>query len=272
MPSGEILDPYNLGELQPQMKKLGYHFQHTAQTPTTMKQAEDHARVGGNLPAVFLTDHQTNGIGREGRVWLDKPGASILVSQINGIKPNTSPAYVDLVALHVCRVINAVSGTKAQIKYPNDLVIGQQKLGGILVVNINRDGQYLATNTGIGNIHYTDRELEDCPTDYGATALDLHTPAVNRREGLVLALLGDTNGADNVPESEGRGQSNKMAEVTKATDNYPFVVVTGNLGMEGSGGGEDLIGRADWAFDAENALSFVSTPMVQYWILTNKMD
>ncbi len=91
-----------------------------------------------------------------------------------------------------------------------------------------------------------------------------------RKLRLPLLLLGDTNGADNVPESEARGQSNKMAEVCEATDNYPFAVVAGNLGLKGSGGGEDLIGKADWAFDAENALSFVSTPMVQYWILTNK--
>ncbi len=184
MTGEETLDPYNLETLQPQMERLGYHFQYTPQTPTTMRLAEEHAKIGGSLPAVFLTDHQTQGIGREGRVWLDKPGASILVSQVGMIKSGISPVYVDLVALFASEVI------KTQIKYPNDFVVDNEKVGGILVININHDGHYLATNTGIGiNVHYTKNELADYPTDYGVTALDLHTPAANRREGLVLALM-----------------------------------------------------------------------------------
>ena len=188
----EVTDPYNIEELTVSLNGLGYQFQYTSETSSTMRQAEEHVLEGGSLPAIFLTDHQTQGIGREGRKWLDKSGNSVLVSQVNRIKPDTTPSYMDLVALHVCRTIREVTGVdKAQIKYPNDLVIEDEKFGGILIINILQEGSYVATNTGIGiNVHYSKQDLEDYPTDYGATALDLYTPRINRRVGLVLALMG----------------------------------------------------------------------------------
>ena len=185
-------DPYNLETLKPRMEMLGYQFQHAPQTPTTMKQAEDHARAGGIIPAVFLTDHQTQGVGREGRVWLDKKSASILVTGLLKIKDDTIPTFADLVALHTCSILRSVPLIdNVCIKYPNDLVIDDKKMGGILVKNYYNDSrQYLATGVGIGiNVHYSEEELAGYPTDYGATALDLHTLKANPRQAILVALF-----------------------------------------------------------------------------------
>lgn len=87
---------------------------------------------------------------------------------------------------------------------------------------------------------------------------------------LPLILIGDTTGADCLPESEDRNQSHKIARIIKELDSYPFPVISINIGFKGSGGGETFIRTFDAAADFENALSYVSDPMVQYWILTGR--
>lgn len=87
---------------------------------------------------------------------------------------------------------------------------------------------------------------------------------------LPIILIGDTTGADCLPESEDRNQSHKIAHILKDLDSYPYPVISINIGFKGSGGGETFIRTFDAAADFENALSYVSDPMVQYWILTGR--
>jgi len=189
----ETLNPYNLETLKPQIKRFGYQFYYLPEIPSTMILAEDYIRAGNEQAAVFLTDHQTQGRGREDRVWLDKPGGSILVTAVLGIKDSTISTFADLVALHTALILRSVPLIdNVCIKYPNDLVIGDKKVGGILAVNNYDDGlQYLGTSVGIGvNVHYSADELAGYPTDYEATALDLHTPKkINSRQLILAALL-----------------------------------------------------------------------------------
>ncbi len=90
------------------------------------------------------------------------------------------------------------------------------------------------------------------------------------RMQLPIILIGDTLGADCLPESEDRNQSHKIARIIKILDKYPYPVISINIGFKGSGGGETFIRTLDAAADFENALSYVSDPMVQYWILTGR--
>ncbi len=94
--------------------------------------------------------------------------------------------------------------------------------------------------------------------------------AIADRLHLPIILIGDTLGADCLPDSEDRNQSHKIAHVIKALDSYPYPVISVNIGFKGSGGGETFIRPFDAAADFENSLSFVSDPMVQYWILTGR--
>lgn len=91
-----------------------------------------------------------------------------------------------------------------------------------------------------------------------------------KKLGLPIILFGDTQGADCLPESEDRNQSHKIARILRLFNEYPFPTISVNIGMKGSGGGETFIRPMDAAADFENAMSFVSAPMVQYWILTGK--
>lgn len=98
----------------------------------------------------------------------------------------------------------------------------------------------------------------------------LHMLNVAHKLRLPVLLLGDTNGADPSPQSESRNQSHKIAKVIQEINRYPYPVLSGLIGLKGSGGGETFIRPLDFAFDTENALSFVATPEVQYWIIANK--
>lgn len=192
MRTKEIKDPYNIRRLSALFENMGYQFKFTPQTPTTMDLAKVHAQSGGETPAIFLTDHQTNGIGREGRVWLDKVGASILATGLVRSYENLTPIFTDLTALHACRALMGATGIECmRIKYPNDLVVGDAKLGGMLTSNLYDDEmRYLGTSIGIGiNVHYKKEDLAGYPTDYGATSLDLQSGRSNYRQGLLIAVF-----------------------------------------------------------------------------------
>ncbi|GEM_PF-101217 len=88
--------------------------------------------------------------------------------------------------------------------------------------------------------------------------------------GLPLITLIDTDGADCRLDAEVHDQSHKISRVTKATDAYPHPVVSINIGMKGSGGGETFGGPADASAFFENAFSGVSKSFIEYWILTGR--
>ncbi len=82
----------------------------------------------------ILTHHQTQGQGRQGKTWTIIPGGSLPLSLAWRFPPDTSPlsALPLVIALTVWQVLTAL-GIPVQIKWPNDIVIEQAKLGGISV-------------------------------------------------------------------------------------------------------------------------------------------
>ncbi|GEM_PF-662279 len=193
-------DPYNIERLQGEMGLLGFRLSYSAETPTTMAVIRDEALAGNTSPLVALTDHQTQGVGREGRIWHDTPGEAILMSVLVQIHEPSIATYTDLVALQICQALRETLRPApgqatdqpiklVKIKWPNDIVYDDKKVGGILVEHIeNGQGEYVATIVGIGiNVHQEDSQLP--PTDYGATSLDIVAGKPLSREDLVLKIL-----------------------------------------------------------------------------------
>ena len=86
--------------------------------------------AGASPGLVVVARHQSGGRGRLGRGWLDLPGKSLLVSLalegVGGPEPSV------LVALSARAAIVAQGGVGPRLKWPNDLVYGRAKAGGIL--------------------------------------------------------------------------------------------------------------------------------------------
>jgi len=99
---------------------------------STMGVARREARQGAAEGTVIITDEQTAGRGRLGRVWLS-PRGSIALSII--LYPSLShlPSLIMLASLAVVHTIEAVTGLKSQTKWPNDVLVNGRKVCGILI-------------------------------------------------------------------------------------------------------------------------------------------
>jgi BirA family biotin operon repressor/biotin-[acetyl-CoA-carboxylase] ligase len=107
------------------------------------------AREGSEEGVVVLTDKQTAGKGRQGRRWLDVAGWNALSSTI--LRPAFPPHFLIMIAsLAVVSAITDTCGIAATIKWPNDVLIGLQKVAGILIeTSHDHEGRFVAI-LGIG--------------------------------------------------------------------------------------------------------------------------
>jgi BirA family biotin operon repressor/biotin-[acetyl-CoA-carboxylase] ligase len=100
-----------------------------AEVDSTNRVGADLARAGAADGVVVVADHQTAGRGRRGRAWESPPGASLLVSVL--LRP--PPALVTLAAgVAAAEACEAVAGIDVGLKWPNALLVGEAKVGGIL--------------------------------------------------------------------------------------------------------------------------------------------
>jgi BirA family biotin operon repressor/biotin-[acetyl-CoA-carboxylase] ligase len=94
----------------------------------------DRAAEGAGEGMVAVTDHQVEGRGRRGRRWEAPPGTALLVSVL--LRPEISPERWHLVnsavALSARQAVLEVAGFAPDLKWPNDLLVGDRKLAGVL--------------------------------------------------------------------------------------------------------------------------------------------
>ncbi len=97
------------------------------------------ATQGGDVEgAVVFADEQTAGRGRRGHVWHSPPGSGLYVSVILGpgtarVDPDRATMLVTLMAgVALVDGIEAATGLRPDLKWPNDLLVGGRKLAGIL--------------------------------------------------------------------------------------------------------------------------------------------
>jgi len=126
---------------------------------STVSTNDDAAALLGD-PAFYGTtivaEHQTSGAGRKGRSWVAQRGTSLLMTSI---LPRSLPAanlwIVPFgVAVAVRRALRN-NGIRAQLHWPNDMLIDGKKVAGILcITRIVGDRAWVAAGVGI-NVHRT---------------------------------------------------------------------------------------------------------------------
>jgi BirA family biotin operon repressor/biotin-[acetyl-CoA-carboxylase] ligase len=129
----------------------GWHVRRIAETGSTNDDLVAAARQGAPSGTVLVTDHQTAGRGRLGRRWDAPPGASLLVSVL--VRPSASAAgrlhgATQAVGLSAQAACADVAGFRPELKWPNDLLVGQRKLAGVLAEAVS--GADLAVVIGMG--------------------------------------------------------------------------------------------------------------------------
>jgi len=137
---------------------------------STMEVAKrEAARRGAAEGTVIVADEQTAGKGRLKRIWLS-PKGNIALSVI--LYPDVAylPSLIMIASLAVVHCIEAVTGLKSQIKWPNDVLINGRKVCGILIESDVKGNMVDYAIIGIGiNV---DLRLSDFP-DILSTATSL---------------------------------------------------------------------------------------------------
>lgn len=158
-------------------------------TGSTNSDALEAARAGAPHGSVFFADEQTAGRGRGDHEWHSAAAQGLYVSVL--LRPEFPASRLPLLplaaGLAVAEAINTASGLTVDLRWPNDLLIGERKTGGILAEAQTDAGQVSYAVVGIGiNVHQG-RFAPDLATP--ATSLDLETGRPISRQALLVALL-----------------------------------------------------------------------------------
>jgi BirA family biotin operon repressor/biotin-[acetyl-CoA-carboxylase] ligase len=174
-----------------------------AATTSTNDLAREAARAGSPHGATWVAEQQTAGRGRRGHAWISPSGEGLLFSVL--VRTPCVPSRIPPVALVVGlaardAVSRAAAGAVVTIKWPNDVLVGDRKLAGILTeaTGIESTGSQSATSPGeagdavvigIGiNVSTTPEELPQGPGGLSATSLLAEGIPVERDVLLVEVL------------------------------------------------------------------------------------
>lgn len=161
-----------------------------ADTPSTNDVAMRLCQQGAPHGLVVVTDHQSRGRGRRGRVWYSThPGENLLFSVILRLSTESEllGSLTLAMGLGLRDALAPSLDQELRIKWPNDVLVNGRKLAGILVESQLFPGQIPAFIVGVGlNVHT--RELPESIRSV-ATSLNLLGARVTDREVILADIL-----------------------------------------------------------------------------------
>lgn len=226
------------------------------ETPSTNDVLKQKIALGARLPALVLTEHQTHGKGRRGRVW--ESGVAKNITMSFGWKFEQGPNVVEGLSLAVGVVIAQVLRKQGiqnpGLKWPNDIQVDGQKICGILLELI-ADQDVCRVIIGIGlNVESTPEQQARVDQPWTDMASRL-SKAPNRNE--VIAQI--TEGLITVCKAfeAGTGLMSYLPE-WQAFDvlfNQPINVFSGNQQRSGIARGIDQSGALK--LETENGIELL---------------
>jgi len=172
-----------------------------AETGSTNADLVAAARAGAAAGTVLVAHHQTGGRGRLDRTWEAPPGSSVLMSLL--LRPDGGAAdvhrIVQAVGVAVVRAVGALTGVAASLKWPNDVLVGERKLAGILAEGVWEGDRLDALVVGVGINRAWPRPL---PEHLAGSMIDLLEAAGTEVDAgsLVDAVLTGLDHLDAHPE------------------------------------------------------------------------
>jgi BirA family biotin operon repressor/biotin-[acetyl-CoA-carboxylase] ligase len=141
---------------------LGKQLHYYQDLDSTNRMAQQLARQGATEGTVVVAERQLSGRGRQGRAWHSPAGVGLYCSLI--LRPALPPNQIQLltlaVAVAVVRTIAAQTLISPKIKWPNDILIGEKKVAGILTEAEAAAERIAHVVVGVGiNVNHTAAEL-----------------------------------------------------------------------------------------------------------------
>ena len=163
----------------------GWSVHYWAEAESTQELARAAAEAGAPHGSVYVADWQRAGRGRRGRAWEAPPGTSLLFSVLVRECRLAPFAQTAACTLALCRVLER-EGLAPRIKWPNDLLLGDRKVAGVLAERVSGTGQdYQIVGVGL-NVNYG--AARDALPSF-ATAVDWELGRPLPRGPLLAALL-----------------------------------------------------------------------------------
>ncbi|MDB9722904.1 biotin--[acetyl-CoA-carboxylase] ligase [Candidatus Marinimicrobia bacterium] len=180
----------NLVQANLKTRVLGKQIEYYTRLESTNSEAWKLINVGCDHGTVIITDNQFLGKGRGNRYWSASPNKSLTFSIV--LSPNINSKFSNwfsiISSLAIQKALTSFS-TKVELKYPNDIMIGQKKLGGILCETKVSEKKIYHAVIGVGiNINET---IEDFDISIQNTATSLHINSNNlyQRERILAETL-----------------------------------------------------------------------------------
>ncbi len=132
--------------------RLGRRVYFYPETDSTNDVAIELARRGEPEGTLVVADHQRRGRGRGGNSWSSPPGRDVLCSLI--LRPDAdarAALAVTLVAAAALSVgLSKLLDVTARVKWPNDVIVGEGKIAGILAESATSGGRVDHVVVGMG--------------------------------------------------------------------------------------------------------------------------
>ena len=179
--------PLDLDRLRADLGSAWRRIDVVEETGSTNADLLARAAAGENIDgAVLVAEHQTAGRGRHGRHWSAPPRSQIALSV--GVAADDLPAtawgWLPLATgVAVLDALSEVTGIVAGLKWPNDVLVGDGKLAGILA-EVAAPKPVIVVGLGL-NVTMTPEEAPDP----GATSLLMLGSPVTDRKVLLAAVL-----------------------------------------------------------------------------------
>jgi len=211
-------------------------------TVSTMIDAAALAAKGGPHGTIVVAEEQTGGIGRHGHTW-HSPGAGLYMSIIlrMSLPPDALPILTMGLGLAVQRAVDDLAGVSCDIRWPNDVMLNEKKLAGIMVQSAERGALIAGIGVNVNQPSFP----EDIRTI--ATSLKIETGEEHSKEALLDRIAAESMRYAAITKTEilrqfaehstyVRGKAveveGKIRGVTAGLDEHGFLLVATEKGTE----------------------------------------
>jgi len=192
---GESLDPARIRErLGRELRERVTRVETVWSTASTNTVLLERANPASGTSEVLLAEHQSAGRGRRGRSWLAPPGGAICLSLSWTFRavPQDLAALGLVIGVCALRALRELGVGGAALKWPNDLLLGGHKLGGVLIELRAESAGPACVVIGVGLNLALGAELLERIAASGTIATDLASAGVPlpARNSVAAALIG----------------------------------------------------------------------------------
>ena len=173
-------------------KFLGRGLKYIPQTNSTNENTWEYFQNGFPEGTLFITDDQQKGKGRRQNKWVSTIGKSLTFSIL--LHPEMKLEKLGLLPLltgvSIVEAIKSAASIQTGLKWPNDIMLNEKKMGGILVES-KSDQNGLGVVVGVGlNINESEQDIPDSLSKQ-ATSLAIYSNSSYCRELILSAILNE---------------------------------------------------------------------------------